>query len=107
MWGKQLAHSAHSGARPPHQLSRQVSQEDKGPPPPAAAPPPTRATRCGGGAGGGQSRPGPGLLPGPRTQLGYLAGAKSHPDPPGPSVRFANPLHRRISVSPKFRGIKK
>lgn len=52
MWGKQLAHSAHSGARPPHQLSRQVSQEDKGPPPPAAAPPPTRATRCGGGQGG-------------------------------------------------------
>lgn len=49
MWGKQLAHSTHSGARPPHQLSRQVSQEDKGPPPPAAAPPPTRATRCGGG----------------------------------------------------------
>lgn len=52
MWGKQLAHSAHSGARPPHQLSRQVSQEDKGPPPPAAAPPPTRATRCGARGGG-------------------------------------------------------
>lgn len=52
MWGKQLTHSAHSGARPPHQLSRQVSQEDKGPPPPAAAPPPTRATRCGAGGGG-------------------------------------------------------
>lgn len=54
MWGKQLAHKAHSGARPPHQLSRQVSQEDKGPPPPAAAPPPSRATRLGGGV---QSRP--------------------------------------------------
>lgn len=99
MWGKQLAHSAHSGARPPHQLSRQVSQEDKGPPPPAAAPPPTRATRC--GAGGGAEPPwawsecsrtlGP--------SWGYLAGEKSIQ---APWVRFANPLHRRISVSPNL-----
>lgn len=33
------------GARPPHQLSRQVSQEDKGPLPPAAASPPSPGPR--------------------------------------------------------------
>jgi hypothetical protein len=88
--GKAAGHSAHSGARPPHQLSRQVSQEDKGPPPPAAAPPPSPATRLGGGdqnrplARGSRSRPGPGVLQGPRTQPGCLRGEESHPDPLGP-----------------------
>lgn len=52
MWGKQLAHSAHSGARPPHQLSRQVSQEDKGPPSPSCRAPSYPGHQVRGGGGG-------------------------------------------------------
>jgi hypothetical protein len=61
-------------ARPPYQLSRQVSQEDKGPPPPAAAPPPSPGLRRWGQ--GPPSWPGAGAppsAPSARSVLGTVA----------------------------------
>lgn len=112
VWGKQLAHSAHSGARPPHQLSRQVSQEDKGPLPQLPRPPPSPAIRLWGGEGdpeppsgpGSGSRPGPVVLSGPRVQPEDLGGEESHLDPPGPVAENRKiPLNRRISGPPNVK----